>query len=50
MRRDGLDARTKIGVRQMDGQLRSHAWVELEDRPIAEAIEELAHFRVIEIY
>lgn len=30
LRRQGLDARLKIGVMRPDGQLDAHAWVELE--------------------
>ena len=34
LRRAGLDAELRIGVRKQDGQLEAHAWVELGGRPL----------------
>jgi len=50
MRADGLEARMKIGVRQVQEQLKSHAWVELEGKAIAESGDNIRQFRVIETY
>jgi hypothetical protein len=50
MRAAGLDARMKIGVRQTRDQLKSHAWVELAGRAIAESEENIRQFRVIDTY
>jgi hypothetical protein len=36
LRRDGLDARLKIGTRLQAGQFDAHAWVELEGKALAQ--------------
>lgn len=50
MRANGLDARMRIGVRQTEDQLKSHAWVELEGDAIGESKDTIALFRVIESF
>jgi hypothetical protein len=37
LRRSGVDCALQIGARREDGELRAHAWVEHEGRPIGEA-------------
>lgn len=44
MRSNGLDAQIRIGIRQSENALKSHAWVELNDQPIEESPENLTHF------
>jgi hypothetical protein len=36
LRREGLDARLKIGTRLQAGQFDAHAWVELKDQALAQ--------------
>jgi len=37
LRRRGVRSELRIGVRQIDGGIDSHAWVELDGRPVNEA-------------
>ena len=47
MRSAGLDARLLIGVRPGEGQVASHAWVELDGMPVDDRREHVGGFRVI---
>ncbi len=47
MRSAGIDADCIIGVRSQDGQVKSHAWVEVNGRPIDEAPEIVDLYQVL---
>ncbi len=53
MRRAGLDARLRIGVRGADeagpeAGIESHSWVELDAEPIDDTAESVSRFRVVD--
>ena len=42
--RDGLSSQLRIGVRREAGQLKAHAWVEVNGQPVNEHLRALADF------
>ena len=47
MRSSGIDAECLIGVRNQDGRIDSHAWVEVGGRPVDETPEIVARYQVL---
>lgn len=48
LRRRGLDARLRIGVRRDSGQHRAHAWVEWQGHPLCETDDVARRFLPLE--
>jgi hypothetical protein len=48
LRRGGVDARLRIGVRCHEAALEAHAWVELQGVPLNESAETTAQFSVFD--
>ena len=44
LRRSGLDAQLRLGVRKRDGRLEAHAWIEHEGVALMEAHDVRQHF------
>jgi hypothetical protein len=47
LRRRGIPAVVQIGVRRADGRFDAHAWVEVEDRPLAQRADIATQFTPI---
>lgn len=48
LRRQGVHAQLRIGVRSTEGSIEAHAWIEVEGRPIAEPEEIGRSFAALE--
>lgn len=45
--RSNIPARMLIGVKKTDGELQSHAWLEINSKPVGDEAEELKSYTII---
>ena len=48
IRERGAPSQLRIGVVKVNGQLKAHAWVELQGHPLGDSPESLAEFKVLQ--
>lgn len=48
LRRRGIAARLRVGVRILDGRMEAHAWLEHEGVPLNDTVQAVKHFQTFE--